>query len=85
MEVFGSDESSKGFGHDFEEDKWEECDEEEMGPEEAKEFRGVTARMNFLSQDSPNLQYLVTQSGSVAEGEEDGKIPGELAGSTLEI
>ena len=62
MKVFGLEESSKALTHNFEkDDKCEECDEEEMGPEEAKEFRGVTARVNFLGQDSLDLQYPVKE------------------------
>ena len=54
------DESSRGLVHNYEkDDKWEECNEEDMGPVEAKEFRGMTARMNFLGQDSADLQYSV--------------------------
>ena len=37
--------------------KEEEGDEEDMEREEAKTFRGLAARMNYLAQDSPDLQY----------------------------
>ena len=37
--------------------KEEEGDEEDMEREEAKIFRGLVARMNYLAQDSPDLQY----------------------------
>ena len=34
---------------------------EELEPKEATEFRGVAARMNFLSLDCPDLQFPVKQ------------------------
>ena len=62
METFGFDERSKGLVNNGEKDGREEVgDGEEMGKGEATEFRGVVARMNFLSQDCPDLQFPVKE------------------------
>ena len=37
-------------------------DEEECDKDEARDFRAVTARMNYISQDSPDLQFPVKQA-----------------------
>ena len=41
--------------------KEEEGDCLEVGFEEATEFRGIVARLNFIGQDSPDLQYVVKE------------------------
>ena len=41
--------------------KMEAGDSEEMEKKEGTEFRGVVARMNFLSQDCPDLQFPVKE------------------------
>ena len=43
------------------EEKILEGDEEHLANQEATEFRRVVARMNFLAQDSPDLQYPVKE------------------------
>ena len=56
METFGFKEGSKGLVNNGEKDaKDEAVDDEEMAKGEATEFRGVVARMNFLSQDCPGI------------------------------
>ena len=37
--------------------KEEDGDEEELDKEEAKVYRGLAARLNFMSQDCPDLQF----------------------------
>ena len=59
MEKFGYDEKTKPLNHngetaDHQDEDWEG---EKLGREEATEFRGAAARLNFLSQDSPELMY----------------------------
>ena len=60
MEKFGYDEKTKPLNHNGEnadhqdEEEWEK---EKLGREESTEFRGAAARLNFLSQDSPELMY----------------------------
>ena len=59
MERFGYDEKTKplncnGESADHQDEEWEE---EKLGKEESTEFRGAAARLNFLSQDSPELMY----------------------------
>ena len=39
----------------------EEWEKEELEREEAKGFRGLAARFNFLSQDCPDLQFPTKQ------------------------
>ena len=56
------DETSKGLVQNYEKDyRNEDCDWEGMASQEATEFRGVAARMNFLGQDSQGLQYPVKE------------------------
>ena len=59
MEQFGFDEKTKDVsingGRDVHLDEDWELDE--VSKAEATEFRAATARLNFLSQDSPELQY----------------------------
>eukprot|EP00973_Karenia_brevis_P015671 2144438-Karenia_brevis.AAC.1 len=43
------------------EDKVEEWEEEYLGRAEAKEFRGLAARLNFMSLGCPNLQFAIKQ------------------------
>ena len=33
-----------------------------MDKEQAKEFRGLAARLNYMSQDCPDLQFPITQA-----------------------
>ena len=59
LEYFGFDEDTKHLTHNGEKD-WrveESWEDEEMDKPEAKEFRGLVARTNFLGQDCPDLQY----------------------------
>ena len=53
----------KSNGEKETEDKEEEC--EELGPEDTTVFRGLAARVNFLSLDRPDLQF----SGKAASRE----------------
>ena len=53
-----SESSVKALTVDEEKDmKVEEGAEEEVGKEEANVFRGLVARLNFISQDCPDLQF----------------------------
>ena len=63
METFGFKEDSRGLVNNGEKDVKEEVgDDEEMEKKEGTELRGVVARMNFLSQDCPDLQFPVKES-----------------------
>ena len=58
LEYFGLDASSRKLAVNGDKmDKAEDGDEEVMEKEEATAFRGLAARLNFLSQDSPDLQF----------------------------
>jgi hypothetical protein len=58
MESFGLDGGSTGLvSNGDKEDKEEEGDGEDMGDGEATEFRGGIARINYLGQDSPDMQF----------------------------
>jgi hypothetical protein len=61
LEHFGFDKGTRPLtlNGDKEGADTEEWDLEEVQPKEATEFRGLAARMNFLSQDSPDLQFPV--------------------------
>ena len=62
METFGFREGSRGLVNNGEKDaKGEEGDDEEMESKEGTEVRGVAARMNFLGQDCPDLQFPVKE------------------------
>ena len=53
-----TDKNTKWLTANGEKDDKEEFWEEELvGKEEAKDFRGLSARMNFMSQDGPDLQF----------------------------
>ena len=57
-EYFGFDEKSGASAFNGDRERKEEPeDEEEMDKKEATEFRGLAARLNYLAQDSPDLQY----------------------------
>eukprot|EP00973_Karenia_brevis_P063202 8787085-Karenia_brevis.AAC.1 len=43
------------------EDKVEEWDEELLGKPEANEFKGLAAKLNFMSLDCPTLQFVIKQ------------------------
>eukprot|EP00973_Karenia_brevis_P004892 673998-Karenia_brevis.AAC.1 len=43
------------------EDRVEEWEEEFLGKTEAKEFRGLAARLHFMSLDWPDLQLAIKQ------------------------
>ena len=63
MESFGFEEGTRPLSHNGDkEDKVEEGDDEELRKEEAKVFRGLAARLNFISLDCPNLQFPIKQS-----------------------
>ena len=53
-----TDESAEGaVNGDRERREFEGEEEEEMGPRESIMFQGLAARLNYLAQDSPDLQY----------------------------
>eukprot|EP00973_Karenia_brevis_P045242 6266798-Karenia_brevis.AAC.1 len=43
------------------EDKVKDWEEEYLGKSEAKEFRGLAARLNCMSLDCPKLQFAIKQ------------------------
>ena len=63
MGAFSLNGESKGLScnGDKENKVEEDWELEEVGGEEATEFRGHSARLNFLGQDSPDLQFPVKQ------------------------
>jgi hypothetical protein len=63
LEYFGLDRDSRRVlsSNGDKEDKWEPGDDEVLDRGEAKLFRGMAARLNFLSLDCPNLQFAVKQ------------------------
>ena len=62
MDYFGFTENSKPLSNNGEVGrKNEEWRREEFSRQEIKEFRGIAARLNFLSQDSPDLQFVIKQ------------------------
>ena len=62
MDYFALEENSRGASNNGDkEDKVEEWKSEELTPAQVTEFRGLAARLNFLSQDSPDLQFPIKQ------------------------
>eukprot|EP00973_Karenia_brevis_P024567 3388509-Karenia_brevis.AAC.1 len=62
LEYFGFNRSTKlCMMNGDREDKVEEWEEEFLGKAEAKEFRGLAARLNFMSWDCANLQFAIKQ------------------------
>jgi hypothetical protein len=62
LEHFGFGEDTKVAGTNGDkEEKDEEWESESLNKEEAKKFRGVVARLNYLSGDCPDLQFGVKQ------------------------
>ena len=60
MEYFGFTEDTKSLSFNGDkDDRNEEWESEDLDREEAKVYRGLAARLNFLSQDSPDLQFPV--------------------------
>eukprot|EP00973_Karenia_brevis_P048851 6776461-Karenia_brevis.AAC.1 len=60
--IFGFNEKTKPIGVNGDsEDKVEEWEEEYLGKAEAKEYRGLAARLNFMSMDWPELQFAIKQ------------------------
>ena len=59
MDHFRFEEGAKGAGANGDKERKEEGkeDDDEMDKEEAKKFRGMVARMNYVAQDAPDLQY----------------------------
>jgi hypothetical protein len=58
MEHFGFDTGTRSIGFNGDsEDKVEEGDEELLEKEEAKVFRGLAARLNYMSLDDADLQF----------------------------
>ena len=62
LEYFGLVDGSKGLTCNGDKEDREELGEEiPMGKAEAKEFRGLVARVNFMSLDCPDLQFSIKQ------------------------
>jgi hypothetical protein len=62
LEHFGfQGESRSSVMNGDREDKEEEWEREVLDKEEAKLYRGVVARLNYLGQDCPDLQFAVKQ------------------------
>ena len=60
MEYFGFEEWTRALAANVEKDeKVEPWDEDDLEKEEPTEFRGLAARLNFLSTDCPDLQFPV--------------------------
>ena len=60
LEYFGFDKETRVLTHNGDKDeKDEECELEDLERTEAKEFRSLSARMNFMGQDGPDLQFPV--------------------------
>ena len=58
LEHFGKDDGTRALNCNGEKNlKDEDGDEEELSKEEAKIYRGLAARFNFMSQDCPDLQF----------------------------
>ena len=58
LEYFGMDEGTRALGCNGDKDCKEEVgDEEELGKEESTVYRGLAARLNFMSQDCQDLQF----------------------------
>ena len=69
MEYFGFEEGTRALAcNGDKEEKSEEWEEEELDKREAKEFRGLAATLNFLSQDSPELQFPIKQCSNPPDG-----------------
>jgi hypothetical protein len=64
LESLGLDEGSRtlSLNGEKEDGKEEDWELEELAKGEAKEFRGLAARMNFLSLDCPDIQFPIKQS-----------------------
>eukprot|EP00973_Karenia_brevis_P043032 5957868-Karenia_brevis.AAC.1 len=63
VEYFGSDEGSKvlagnGEREDKEEEEWEG---KELDKEDFKELKGLVARINFMTLDCPDLQFVIKE------------------------
>ena len=59
MERFGFDEKSRELHENGSHDKKDEAEEDEyedLDREELREYRAVVARVNYIGQDSPDLQ-----------------------------
>ena len=62
LESLGFEEGTRTLSYNGDkEEKMEPGDEEELIREEVRVFRGLAARLNFISLDCPNLQFPVKQ------------------------
>ena len=63
MDHFGFTENTRVLGHNgCKEDRDEDPEDDlEMDPKSATEFRGLVARLNYMSQDCPDLQFPIKQ------------------------
>jgi hypothetical protein len=63
LDYFGFDETTRPLSQNGDkEEKIEPWMDVEMDKDEAKKFRGLAARLNYMSQDCPDLQYPIKQS-----------------------
>ena len=63
LEYFGFNSSTRGLTcNGDKEDKEEPWMDQPMDKEQAKEFRGLAARLNYMSQDCPDLQFPIKQA-----------------------
>lgn len=62
LEHFGFDENTRALTHNGDKEKEEEWEKEDLSKEEATTFRGLAARLNFLSLDCPDLQFVIKES-----------------------
>ena len=56
MEYFGFDETTRALQNNGGKED-EDGDDEELQGEEAKSYRGVAARLNYMAQDSPGIMF----------------------------
>ena len=62
LDYFGFNDKSKALSVNGDKTEKEEVwEKEELGREEAKSFRGLAARLNYLGQDCPDLQFAIKQ------------------------
>ena len=62
LEYFGFGGETKRLAYNGEkDDREEEWEKEHLQKEEATAFRGLAARLNFLAQDCPDLQFAIKQ------------------------
>ena len=48
--------------HDIEDEEADDADDPPLGPEEARLYRGIAARLNYIAPDRPDIGYAVKES-----------------------